>query len=289
MIEICWRYDPATRVAERRPATAPDAIALLRDGNAAFAALGTSTDIDARHVVPIVAEDLGLGASPGHAPKQAPFAALLGCADARVPLELVFAQSANDAFVVRVAGNVLAAECVGSLDYAVSHLPTLRLLAVLGHTGCGAVSATVDGYLEPAGYLRVTANLPLRAIVDSLVVAVHAADRALRDRHGDGVAERSGYRLALVDVAVVLNAAVAADALRTLFTTRLGDTLGVAFGVYDLATRQVGLPDPMATDEAWRPGLVAAPDAETFTDFARDVAGSAYVESLLATTASAGH
>jgi carbonic anhydrase len=284
MIEICWRYDPATRVVERQPATASHAIALLSEGNAAFAALGTTTDADARHVVPIVAEDLGLAGAPGDAPLQTPFAALLGCADARVPLELVFAQSANDAFVVRVAGNVLAAECVGSLDFAVSSLPTVRLLAVLGHTGCGAVSATVDGYLEPAGYLRVTSNLPLRAIVDSLVAAVHAADRALRACHGDDVVGCSGYRPALIDLAVVLNAAVAADALRTLFAARLGDTLGVAFGVYDLASRQVGLPDPAPAGEPWRPGLVAPPDAETFTQFAHDVAGSRYIDALLATS-----
>ena len=81
------------------------------------------------------------------APRQTPFAALLGCADARVPLELVFSRSANDAFAVRVAGNVLGAECVGSLDFAVTQLPSIRVVAVVGHTGCGAVGA-MEGAVE---------------------------------------------------------------------------------------------------------------------------------------------
>jgi carbonic anhydrase len=117
---------------------------------------------------------------------------------------------------------------------------------------------------------------------------VHAADRALRACHGDDVAGCSGYRPALVDLAVVLNAAVAADALRTLFAARLGDTLGVAFGVYDLATRHVGLPDLTPSDGLWQPGLVAPPDADTFTEFARGVAESRYIEALLATPAGGG-
>ena len=53
---------------------------------------------------------------------QEPFAAVLGCADARVPVEIVFGQGFNDLFVVRVAGNVLGDECLGSLDFAVSNL-----------------------------------------------------------------------------------------------------------------------------------------------------------------------
>lgn len=75
---------------------------------------------------------------------QSPFAVILGCADSRVPAEIVFDQGHGDLFVVRVAGNIAAPSQVGSIEYAVKHLGT-RLVVVLGHTGCGAVAATMDG------------------------------------------------------------------------------------------------------------------------------------------------
>jgi carbonic anhydrase len=78
--------------------------------------------------------------------RQRPFAAILGCADARVPVEIVFAQELGDLFVVRVAGNVASPATVGSLEFAVLNLGT-PLLVVLGHTRCGALEATVDALL----------------------------------------------------------------------------------------------------------------------------------------------
>jgi carbonic anhydrase len=58
---------------------------------------------------------------------------------------MVFSKGCNELFVVRVAGNVLGQECLGSLRYAVSHFPELRLIVVLAHAKCGAVSEAVDG------------------------------------------------------------------------------------------------------------------------------------------------
>ncbi len=75
-------------------------------------------------------------------PAQHPIATILGCSDSRVPPELVFDQGLGDLFVVRVAGNVVAPDVVGSLQYATEHLKT-RLIVVLGHGGCGAVTAAV--------------------------------------------------------------------------------------------------------------------------------------------------
>lgn len=76
--------------------------------------------------------------------RQHPFAAVLGCADSRVPPELIFDQSLGKLFVVRVAGNVAGpAEC-GSIEYAVAHLH-VPLVVVLGHDNCGAVAAAVKG------------------------------------------------------------------------------------------------------------------------------------------------
>jgi len=80
---------------------------------------------------------------------QKPFATVLGCSDSRVPIELVFDQGFGDLFVVRVAGNVVADDVVGSIAYAALHLRT-PLFVVLGHAGCGAVSAAVDTKLKKA-------------------------------------------------------------------------------------------------------------------------------------------
>lgn len=80
---------------------------------------------------------------------QRPFATILGCSDSRVPPELVFDQGFGDLFVIRVAGNVVAADVIGSLIYAGLHLET-KLFVVLGHGACGAVTAALDAKLKNA-------------------------------------------------------------------------------------------------------------------------------------------
>ncbi|PPQ25934.1 hypothetical protein CCS01_31385 [Rhodopila globiformis] len=80
--------------------------------------------------------------------KQEPFAAVLSCADSRVPVELVFDQSIGKVFVTRVAGNVVTAEIIASLEYGAAVLGT-RTIMVLGHSGCGAVKAAVEGKPVP--------------------------------------------------------------------------------------------------------------------------------------------
>jgi carbonic anhydrase len=75
---------------------------------------------------------------------QHPFAAILSCADSRVPPELVFDEGLGDLFVVRVAGNIVDDAVTGSLEYAAEHLH-VPLIVVLGHTHCGAVEATIKG------------------------------------------------------------------------------------------------------------------------------------------------
>jgi carbonic anhydrase len=79
--------------------------------------------------------------------QQMPFATILGCSDSRVPPELVFDQGFGELFVVRVAGNVMAADIVGSMAYAALHLAT-PLFVVMGHTACGAVTACLDAKLK---------------------------------------------------------------------------------------------------------------------------------------------
>ncbi len=277
MIEIAWQYDPEAAPVERRPATAQEALLMLHMGNTGFADLGRSTGAG-RYVIPVSGEELGLGDSPGRAPTQMPSAVILGCSDARVPLELVFSQSANDVFAVRVAGNVLGEDCVGSIDFALTNLASVRLVAVVGHTGCGAVQAGVDAYLNPQNYLGLAANLPLRGIVDAVMPAVRGADTALRGHYGEQVVDKPGFREALVDASVVLNAATAGAAVQRIFARRLSDELGVVFGVYDLTSRLVGLPD---LQMEWRHGLFTAPAEGSIPSLIDDVVRSVHVRSLL--------
>ncbi len=96
------------------------------------------------------------GERNGHAPDfdqmkagQAPFAAVLGCADSRVPAEIIFNQSFGDIFTVRVAGNVATATQIGSLDFAVEQLGCC-LIVILGHSQCGAVKACLGANEKPS-------------------------------------------------------------------------------------------------------------------------------------------
>ena len=98
------------------------------------------------------------------AEKQEPFAAVLSCADSRVPVELVFDQSIGQIFVVRVAGNVTTPEITASLEYGVAVLGT-RVLVVLGHGNCGAVKATIAGKAVP-GQISVL-YAPIRPAVNA--------------------------------------------------------------------------------------------------------------------------
>jgi carbonic anhydrase len=167
---------------------------------------------------------------------------------------------------------------VGSLDFAAQRLESVRTIGVVGHTGCGAVAAAVDAYLTPQHYLALSANLPLRGIVDAVLPCVRSADAALRAHFGDAAVDREGFREALVDVTVVVNAAVTAEALTRLFADRLGERLGVVFGVYDLESRLVGVPDEQ---QPWRQGLLAPAGRDEIQDFVMGVVRSQHVRALL--------
>src|SRR5208282_3443294 len=80
--------------------------------------------------------------------KQEPFAAVLSCADSRVPVEIIFDQSIGHIFVSRVAGNIVTPEIIGSLEYGAAVLGT-KVILVLGHAGCGAVKAAIQGNAVP--------------------------------------------------------------------------------------------------------------------------------------------
>jgi carbonic anhydrase len=240
MFDLIYRFDPKAK-REPTPKNAKAARARLEDGNREFADLEAHENQPPR-VITLNAAALGLANPDGTPPKQRPFAAVLGCADARVPIELIFGQAANDLFVVRVAGNVLGSECLGSLDYAITNLgESLRLLVVLGHSGCGAVTAAVEAFMNPHTYLDFATSHPLRAVIERILVSVRAAHRALEQIYTQDVEEISGYREALIETSIVMNAAMTAATLKSEFHEKMGANLDVAYGVYNLASRRVKL------------------------------------------------
>ena len=100
---------------------------------------------------------------------QDPFAIILGCSDARAPAEIIFDQGIGDLFVIRVAGNVVAPSLVGSIEYAVEQFGT-PLVAVVGHTQCGAVTACVES-IQNHGEDGFSPNL--NSIVERIRPAIH--------------------------------------------------------------------------------------------------------------------
>src|SRR2546422_2955167 len=113
---------------------------------------------------------------------QQPFAIVLGCSDSRVPAELVFDQGFGDLFVIRVAGNVVAPSQVGSVEFAATRYGT-RLVVVMGHSQCGAVTATLE---EVLGRTPNQAR-NLRSIVDRIRPPVETLLAARPDRDIDAM------------------------------------------------------------------------------------------------------
>ncbi len=119
---------------------------------------------------------------------QKPFAIIVGCSDSRIPPEILFDQGIGDLFVIRLAGNIVDDTALGSIEYAADHLGT-RLVVVLGHAKCGAVTAAAGGG-EAHGHIG--------SIVQLIIPAVERA----RDKSGD-----------LVDNAIRENARLVAAAI----------------------------------------------------------------------------
>ena len=152
---------------------------------------------------------------------QQPFAAVLSCADSRVPAELVFDRGLGDLFVVRTAGQVVAEPVLGSLQYGVAVLG-VPLLLVLGHTACGAVQAAVDA---------VASGAPASGTaIDSLVAAIRPAAEAALAQDGGTDAAAGAVRRNVEDRVASLRA----DAV--LGAAVSDGRLEVVGGVYDLTT-----------------------------------------------------
>ncbi|HSJ01240.1 MAG: carbonic anhydrase [Verrucomicrobium sp.] len=134
----------APHAAEEAAATPAEALARLKTGNEHF----VSNKVEHPHQTVQWRTTLATG--------QHPFAIVLGCADSRTSPEVLFDQGLGDLFVVRVAGNVLSDELLGSIEYAVEHLGA-PLIVVLGHERCGAVKAareTIAAHAEAPGHIQ---------------------------------------------------------------------------------------------------------------------------------------
>jgi carbonic anhydrase len=285
MFDITYRFDPAQPLLRQPPADAEEARRRLEEGNQEFASiLGDPAGPvpSGSRVILFDLEDIGI-ADGGSAPRQQPFAVVVGCSDARAPTELVFNRNCNELFVVRVAGNVLGQEGLGSIDYALENLRQgLRLLVVLGHSHCGAVTAAVDAFLRPADYLALASSHPLRSVINAVFPAIHGAVMALGYVWGEGVERQPGYRAALTETAVALNAALAAAMLRQEFAPAMAAGVRVVFGVYDLLTRRVGVHRAHLAEGERNLSLIEPPgDRDACRRLAAQVAASDQVRRLL--------
>jgi carbonic anhydrase len=167
---------------------APEALDRLREGNRRFVA-------EVRNHDPLSLRERRNELAAG----QEPFAIILGCSDSRVPAEIVFDQGLGDLFVIRVAGNIVAASQVGSVEFAAARFST-RLVVVLGHSQCGAILATLEELQQPTA----SQSKNLQFIVDQVRPSVEGL-LATEARH---VPE------ALVKQAVRANIRASADHLR---------------------------------------------------------------------------
>ncbi|MGB5510117.1 MAG: carbonic anhydrase [Woeseiaceae bacterium] len=155
--------------------TAIQALERLADGNRRFVNGEFDADSQARRTH-----------QPGQSGGQAPFAIILACSDSRVPVEMVFDAGFGDLFVIRVAGNIVAPSQIGSIEFAAEQFGC-PLVIVLGHTHCGAVSATLDELV-----LKESLRSPnLRAIVDRVRPAVEPVLKAHGGRASEAALKES--------------------------------------------------------------------------------------------------
>jgi len=191
------------------PALSADAaLAKLKAGNVRYTSSATSSE------KPTAARR----AETAHG--QHPFAIVIACADSRTAPELVFDQNLGDLFVIRTAGNLIDDHALGSVEYAVGHLGT-RLIVVLGHERCGAVTAALAGGTAPGH-------------VQSLVRDLQPAVEATKGRAGDRL-----------DATIVENARLVAGAIRKQAELGdLGSQVHIVAAVYNLDTGEVAWDKP---------------------------------------------
>jgi carbonic anhydrase len=248
-IDYIYRFDPQNPSAKPPPPDAEAARRNLEEGNYMFSQwmescrTTTVSTGEPRYVVQCNGLEVGMVRTLGQMPKQAPFAVVVGCSDARVPTEMIFGQGFNDLFVIRVAGNVLGDECLGSIDFALNALSeSVKVVVMLGHSGCGAVTGAVDAYLQPVKFWSRSTPPMLRAILQRIFVSVREGANGIEHVWGHDARKHPNFREALIETAVTLNAAQSAFALRQEVEKAAKWEIEVLYGVYNLFTHRVSLP-----------------------------------------------
>lgn len=272
-MDVIYRYDPFAPLTARQIPDAQSAVDALIQGNDRLKQLVNRMqertlggDAGDPIVIPISPMTSGLPLFAGAMPAQAPFAVVLGCSDARVPTEAVFDQSFNDLFVMRIAGNVLGSECLGSLHFALRHLKdSVKVIVVLGHSKCGAVTAAVDTQMSPDAYVNIACTFPLRSLVDQIQIAVRGATSALEKYMGMTLSNKTLYRSLLVGVTAYVNAAVSAFELQREMGLYSSEGPQVVFGVYDFESLRVqSSPSPTSNAPRLRPAFRTAEELANY-------------------------
>ena len=180
---------------------------------------------------------------------QEPFAAILGCSDSRVPVEMIFDQGPGRLFVVRVAGHVVGPTGIGSLEFAVKELG-VPLLLVFGHTGCGAIAASLAPKPR-SGVEYITDNLG--EITGRISTSLHACGRTEAPGKKLTAEEVERFHVGAVVNALVRESDLIADAVRS-------GELQVVGSIYDLKTGRVEFFDEttMLNGEGLSVGAVGA-------------------------------
>ncbi len=127
---------------------------------------------------------------------QRPYATILGCSDSRVPPELIFDANFGDLFIVRVAGNVVSAEVMASLQYAGAHLHT-PLFMVLGHEGCGAVKAALRSKLHDVEH-----QSRIQLLVDNILPGLSSLDEGASEEEQVSKAVEANVRWSMHQLAI---------------------------------------------------------------------------------------
>jgi len=272
-MDIVYRFDPHAPIQHRAPRSHREALKFLEQGNDRYNSMVERIQViaigDREHapmVVPVNPLQLGIPLVAGLEQAHSPFALVLGCSDARAPIERILDCTANDIFVIRVAGNVLGVECLGSIDYAVTVLrSSLQSVLVMGHTQCGAVGAAVDLYMRPSSFGEIAFSHAVRSLTDRILLSVRNAARGLEISLGSKVHKHKRYLEWLTTTSSFLNAAVTAyDLQREVSSLTKG--LHVSYSVYDMAWSRIGaLPQRSQKESDETPRFAPAPQsAEDF-------------------------
>ena len=280
-MDLIYRFDPHQSIKLPQELDVDSVVTMMQEGNERFVEMlqllqqtiaGETSDQNL--VIPVCTMSTGLPVIPGLIPTQSPFALVVGCSDARVPIEIVFDQFFNGMFVVRVAGNALSTEGLGSIQYAVKSMSdSLKLGLVLGHTGCGAMTAAVDSYLRPHDYIEIGFSHSLRSVLDRAMIAVRGADRALKMSTTSSMLSQARRREILIELTVYLNAAITSYQLQQEVRSMGSSQMRICYGVYDLADGHVrACPAPGLEVPCRSGGIFSDPpeSPEGFVDLARE-------------------